>query len=616
MALKCDPFSLRSLGWGWGFAFGCMAFTGCSVGGDLGKTTVAAAGASAQGGGGNGGNGGNGGTDSDFTPGAGGSPEEVCATRCSADLKNLIDCQDNVLEACGVDEACLGETCSKDPCGAAEALQSSVGCDFWALRTDVADLVRPSCFAVYVANTWDAPTQVDLFYDGEKIEHTGFVQIPSGQGDNLTYTDYDENAGLAPGEVAIIFVSHNADSSLAPCPSEPADPTNAWIEGTGTGKALNVRTDRPVAAYSMVPFGGAAAVATSATLLLPTHAWGTNYIGINAYPASAITPGQPSLNIVAPSDDTNVTILPKVAIAAGDGVAGTPANTPVTFTLNAGEYLQLTQTQELTGSPIQSNKPIGVWGGSTILNVPVDKYAGDSAHQQIPPVSALGSKYVAVRYRNRASAPGEETPPWRLVGAVDGTVLSWTPSVPSGAPTTLDLGEVVEFSASGPFVIESQDEAHPFYAAQYMTSLSEIASASREGDADWVNIVPADQFLDRYIFFTDPTYAETSLVVVRARDGKGNFREVELDCAGALTGWKPIGDYEYTRIDLVTGNFDDVGSCSNGPQEIKSKGPIGVTVWGWGSDLSTPKTGAVSYAYPAGASIRSINGVEVPPVPK
>ena len=25
MALKCDPFSLRSLGWGWGFAFGCMA---------------------------------------------------------------------------------------------------------------------------------------------------------------------------------------------------------------------------------------------------------------------------------------------------------------------------------------------------------------------------------------------------------------------------------------------------------------------------------------------------------------------------------------------------------------------------------------------------------------
>ena len=53
---------------------------------------------------------------------------------------------------------------------------------------------------------------------------------------------------------------------------------------------------------------------------------------------------------------------------------------------------------------------------------------GDSAQQMIPPVHALGSEYVAVRYRNRMSDfPGidpslvpEETPPWRMVGVVDG----------------------------------------------------------------------------------------------------------------------------------------------------------------------------------------------------
>ena len=34
---------------------------------------------------------------------------------------------------------------------------------------------------------------------------------------------------------------------------------------------------------------------------------------------------------------------------------------------------------------------------------------------------------------------------------------------------------------------------------------------------EFVNVVPPGQFLPRYTFFTDPTYPETNLVVVRAR---------------------------------------------------------------------------------------------------
>ena len=47
-------------------------------------------------------------------------------------------------------------------------------------------------------------------------------------------------------------------------------------------------------------------------------------------------------------------------------------------------------------------------------------------HQQIPPVKALGHEYVAVRYRNRLSTL-DEAPPWRIVGAVDGTTLTYDP---------------------------------------------------------------------------------------------------------------------------------------------------------------------------------------------
>ncbi len=92
--------------------------------------------------------------------------------------------------------------------------------------------------------------------------------------------------------------------------------------------------------------------------------------------------------------------------------------------------MQLTQTAELTGSAILANNPIGVWGGATCLNIDVDTCRCDSAHQELLPVSAMGHEYVGVRYRNRQPTDPDETPPWRVVGAVDGTTLSYDPRRP------------------------------------------------------------------------------------------------------------------------------------------------------------------------------------------
>jgi hypothetical protein len=104
-------------------------------------------------------------------------------------------------------------------------------------------------------------------------------------------------------------------------------------------------------------------------------------------------------------------------------------------------------------------------------------------------------------------------------------------------------------------------------------------------------------------------------VVVRARDAGGQLAEVTLDCAGAIDGWQPVGDHEFTWVALSTGNFQGIGGCSNGAQRMESAGPFGVTVWGWGS----PATGGtypdpsftrwVSYAYPAAAGVLTISEV-------
>jgi len=543
-----------------------------------------------------------------------------CSYKCSADLKKVLGCNGELIQECPADQACLNGTCSDDPCGAAEASKSSYGCDYWVMRPDLITDGKGACFAAYVANTWDAPVKIKLSFSGTDLPNTGFIQIPKGQGQSLSFQPYDDNAGLPVGEVAIIFLSHENPpvTSLPICPVAAAVNGETAVSGTARGNAFNIVTDRPIVAYSILPYGGGPSAATSASLLLPTSAWDTNYVAVNAYPKSQIVAqAAPSLRILAIENNTEVTILPKVAIGGGQGVAGSAANTPVTYTLARSEFVQISQDQELTGSPIQSNKPVGVWGGASCLNVPVGAAACDSAHQQIPPVKALGSTYAGVRYRNRSEALSEEAPPWRIVGAVNSTQLSWTPSMPPGAPAALNLGDVFEFNHAGPFVVKSQDAEHPFYIAQYMTGAQHIGSFGGEGDPEWVNIVPIEQFMDKYIFFTDPTYSETNLVVVRRKSTvSNNFVDVHLKCSGALGNWQAIGDYEYTRVDLVTGNFQDVGGCSNGRQEMWSDAPFGVTVWGWGTPSAVPSTTYVSYAYPAGASVLPINEVVVPPVPK
>jgi hypothetical protein len=163
------------------------------------------------------------------------------------------------------------------------------------------------------------------------------------------------------------------------------------------------------------------------------------------------------------------------------------------------------------------------------------------------------------------------------------------------------------------------------------------------GDPEFVNVVPPAQYLPRYTFFTDPTYPETNLVVVRMRDAKsGQMPDIALDCAGRLSGWQPVGTtgtYEMTRVDLSTGDFQRVGACDNGVHTIAASfvreppgGPalvarFGVTVWGWGNDITWPSdqtaqdeanpkfTRWVSYGYPAGADFKPLNSARLPASP-
>ncbi len=560
---------------------------------------------------GGGGAGGGIGGDINVGGGSGGS----CVT-CSSDLHSVIDCQGNVIEACTGTNGCdISTQKCTDACAAAVNNKQSVGCEYYSTFMD--SIWQNVCFAAFVANTWNTPAHVAVEYDGVPLSVADFAYIPSGQGPGLTYAPFDAGAGIPPGEVAILFLS--GPTGGAPsipniyCPKPTAVPSGATLSGTGIGKSFHIASDVPVVAYQFNPYAGGGSEVSGASLLLPVSAWDTNYIAADVY---AYSPGavSPSMNIVASEDNTKVTMVPVKPLVGGAGVPPSAENTPVSWTLNRGQHAQITQSDELTGSVIQSDKPVGLMAGHPCMYVPVNNYACDHGEQMVPPVRALGSEYAGVMHRPRMGEPAL----WRLIGAVDGTTLTWTADV--GGPATLNQGQAVEFLSATPFVVKSQDEKHPFMLFSYMLGSQYIPAMAGYGDADAVISVPTGQYMSNYVFFTDPTYPETNLVMVRSKKN-GVFHDVKLDCAGVVTGWQPVGDYEWTRVDLMTGNFQPVGNCSTGRHEINSDAPFGLWVWGWGTPLtgqsgSTSYSAWVSYGYPAGMNVQPINQVVLLPEPK
>jgi len=547
--------------------------------------------------------------------GNGGDGSNGCATQCSSDLHSVTDCNNNVLMTCTGDLGCANGACVP-ACDSAAANKSSIGCDYYSVDPDVIPEDKGGCFAAYIANTWGSPVSIAVDLGGQALPVDQFARVPTGQGQGITYAPLT-NGMLQPNQVAILFLARNGIAS-ANCPAgiTPAvTATDAAVHGTGRGQAFHIVTSAPTVAYDIYPYGGGNSAVTSATLLLPTSAWDLNYVGADAFRKSTtVADAQPFVELVGQQDATTVTIRPTAAIAGSTNVSAAAAGANATYTLGKGEVLQFTQDAELAGSPITADKPVGVWGGESCLSIDVDQAACDSAHQQIPPVKAMGNHYAAVRYRNRFAGQ-EETVPWRMVGAVDGTTLTYAPSMPAGAPATLALGQVAEFKAAGPFTVTSQDADHPFYMSAHMTGCFAVSADTMNdcrGDPEYVNIVPPEQYLASYTFFTDPTYPETNLVLVREKKN-GVFADVSVDCAGTVTGWMPIDaadTIEYTRLDLVTGNFQAVNGCNNGLHVATSALPFGLVVWGWGSKASDPFfSRAVSYAYPAGASVKPINQV-------
>ncbi|OJY15850.1 MAG: hypothetical protein BGO98_24605 [Myxococcales bacterium 68-20] len=558
-------------------------------------------------------------THKEFTQDAGATEDPSCSTvKCSRDLKRVVSgCDDSVtVKECEKGLGCAEGVCIEDACRSAELAKGSVGCSFYTLPPVERLYGSDQCFAAIIANTWDLPVTVTAELGSQPLDIS--KSIYTAEKDGLGTVHKPLEGPIPPGAVAIVVLSQGpAPDAAGLCPKGvvPAFDENPIPAFTGYTQAFRLNTSLPVSAYSIYPYGGADTWIPSATLLLPTSAWTTNYLAVDGWHGKSVNQ-KPFLQVVAQEDDTEVRMRPVANVEDGTDFLGGGAGQTRAWKLSRGEVLQFTQFISLAGSPIESTKPIGLFGGTQCTTVPNDDVGFcDTLHQQIPPLAQWGSEYALVPYRSRlddgsgggGSVIAYESVPYRIVGAVNGTKLTYDPFTPDGAPERLSAGEVVEFTTSRFLTVKSQDNDHPFYAAVFMTG-SLAYGTQVLGDPDFVNIVPSDQFLDRYVFSIDYTYPDTSLTLVRKKTATG-FRPVTVECAGEVTGWQPLGSegaYEYVFLRLTQGFMPQTfgtSSCGYGRHEAKSDGPFSVTVWGIGQ--------TASYGYPGGMGLRPVNEVKV-----
>jgi IgGFc binding protein len=534
-------------------------------------------------------------------------PSSCEGRRCSRDLHSVVDgCTGETLETCASELGCaLGKCVSA--CESAAASQGSIGCSFWAVPPDTAPFSVNSCHAAFMANTWNTPVKVTAEYGSDPLDISQSVYRASiAEDGRVLYERID--GPIPPGEVGIVFLAQGeqraGDDDYIACP----EGVNVAFRGTvieehrtSLYKAFHLSTDVPVSAYSIFPYGGAKSFVPSATLLIPSPSWDSNYFLIDGWKAQSYFP---VIQIVAQEDDTEVRIRPIAAIKEGVGVPGAAKGFVHSWKLNRGQVLELAQTETLAGSPIETSHPVAIFGGNQCVDLPdTNVGACDSLHQQIPPLRQWASRYSAVPYKSRrvglqGSGPTPEAVLWKVSGARDGTVLSYDPEPPEGAPMTLAAGQSVTFSSSFPFTVKSQSNDYPFYVGIYMTGAGKYATL---GDPDYVNVIPDEQFLDRYIFFVDFTYADSTLTFIRRKDANG-FHDVTLDCYGTITGWQPLGtdgSIEYAWVELTKnrkGVSTPSGTCSYGRHEATSDGGFGLYTWGLDA--------YASYGFPAGAGSR------------
>ena len=366
----------------------------------------------------------------------------------------------------------------------------------------------------------------------------GYVEIPG--------TGFREEFSVVPGMPHKVWIN----SSIKVMSSEE-------VEDLG----IHVVSNNPVSVVAM----SYRYQTTDSYLAFPVSALGTRYraMGYKWLASDLLS----QLAVVATEDQTSVTILP-----SSRTLGGKPAGKPFTIELNRGQVYQVipyfdpSKPSDLTGTLIESNKPVALFSGHNCAYVPINTYkACNLLIEQIPPVNSWGTSFVAAPFIDR------KTYVLRVLADKEGTEIRR-----NGVPVaSLGPGEFYEAIDLTENTLISSNL--PVMVTQFATGFTYSSRATDHvadsiGDPMMIMLPPVNQFLSQYTvavpFDRDWNNYVTIVLPKRVREAlRMNNRPVD-----------PTIFESIPNSDLMVGSF----LLDGGAHRFDAPAPFGLIQYGFG----------------------------------
>ena len=303
-------------------------------------------------------------------------------------------------------------------CQEASDQLSNVGCEYWGVDLDNAD-VSPSLNA--------AAQQYAIVVSNVQPDVAATVTV--SQDDSAPG---DERLGRRRGDLGAHLPAEPSRSSTSVRAKVDGSAAGRDVQHRRTGTALTrhaykVTSDFPIVAYQFNPLDNVDVFSNDASALLPFSGLNTGngvaYV-VPAWPQTIAETNDPSTNfglnlraflaVVATRPNTHVSVQPTARIVPGGPFAsGLLPGASGSVTLQPYDVLNLETGDfdaDLTGSLVSADQPVAVFPGSEASDSPeyttlADRYCcADHLEHQTPPLRSVGKSYVLAKMPNRTSA--------------------------------------------------------------------------------------------------------------------------------------------------------------------------------------------------------------------
>jgi uncharacterized protein (TIGR02145 family) len=339
-------------------------------------------------------------------------------------------------------------------------------------------------------------------------------------------------------------------------------PSHAALGSGIEDKGIRIIADNPISVYGL----NRKTATTDAYMALPVSALGTDY-RVLTYKTTMNNMGS-SLSVIATQNGTSVTIF------------NHQDNSTTNISLNEGQTYRIEAIapgEDLTGSRIQSNVPVAVFGSEDITYIPAGCTYADHIVEEMFPISSWGKKYVTVPLAGR-DLSGDL---FRILANEDGTGVD----INEVHVATLNAGDYFETNLAGYNSIIANKAV---LVAQFAKGTS--CSGNTTGDPFMMLIPPREQFLDSYTICTLDGFTSNWVNIVVPGYAVGSIIQDGVPIPAGV--FVPVAGTTYfgTQVSISSGSHTFTGSA-----------PFGVFVYGW--------TTVDSYGYPGGGSMSPVGTV-------